>query len=196
MSLHHLSTNGMKSWKVNSNKATARIESVDCDDFLVWQVEAIPNLKGWSYFMFCVFSHLRQASFMLSEIVMIILWHIYRVRMIYLLYHINHIQSNIHTLIIFPKSFSFSHKSVTQCNSCKSTTQHKDGNNANINYGLIRKTKQAQLTAGYSDTENGELLPFVQRIVWNATVVCLRETWQDFRVWRMERSSAGSFLEE
>lgn len=44
--------------------------------------------------------------------------------------------------------------------------------------------------------ENGEPLSFVQRIVWNAAFVHLWETWQDFRVWRIEIRSAGSFLEE
>lgn len=56
----------MKSTKVNSNKAIPRNYKVDCNDLLVYQLEAKPNPKGQSainIFMFSLFSHLRQGCF-------------------------------------------------------------------------------------------------------------------------------------
>lgn len=38
-----------------------------------------------------------------------------------------------------------------------------------------------------NSVKNGKPLSFVHKIVWNAAAVCPRETWQDFRAWRIEK---------
>ncbi len=72
------------------------------------------------------------------------------------------------------------------------------GDVLDFNHGQIQEKNSttAQLTAAYNHPVlykvSGQL-SVVQRTAWNAAAVCLRESWQDFRAWRMEiRSAIGS----
>lgn len=60
-----------------------------------------------------------------------------------------------------------------------------------MNHNIVSRSTQP-LCAVWS----GGPLQVVQRRVWNAAAVCLRESWQDFPAWRMDIRSAASLLED
>lgn len=60
-----------------------------------------------------------------------------------------------------------------------------------INHNVVSRSTQPFCTVW-----SGGPLQVVQRRVWNAAAVCLRESWQDFPVCRMDIRSAASLLED